>query len=194
MLTPKQSQCSTNKEIHWSGLRCEVSSVKNFFYQDLVLNYAHQNANELVRPNGQEFPQQIRNFAAAWFLRPEIWRQEKSVKFYLNLQGHKDHYIETALSFWRSRVHYLNLCQRQVIGNFRIDLHSEASKDAELTRNQTRVKSMVKDFLTRRSDHYDDVPEVDVESESGDDDSVGEAEYPRVPASTELIFNEALIL
>ena len=31
---------------------------------------------------------------------------------------------------------------------------------------------------------YDDVPEVDVESESSDDDSVGEAEFASVPAST----------
>ena len=30
---------------------------EEFFNQDLVLNYAHQNANELVHPNGQEFPQ-----------------------------------------------------------------------------------------------------------------------------------------
>ena len=147
---------------------------EEFFYQDLVLNYAQKNANELFHPNGHEFPEQIRNFAAAWFLRPEIWSQEKSVKWYLNLQGHKDHYVETALNFWRSRVHYLNLCQRQVIGNFQIDLRSEVTKDTELTRNQTRVKEMVKDFLMRRSEHYDDVPEVDIESESSNDDSVEE--------------------
>ena len=91
---------------------------EEFFYQDIVLNYAHDNANQLSHPNGNEFPEQISNFAAAWFLRPEIWRQEKSVKWYLNLQGHKDHYIETALHFWQSRVHYLNLCQRQVIRKF----------------------------------------------------------------------------
>lgn len=90
------------------------------FYQDLVLNYAHRTSEELVHPNDAELQKQIQNFAAALHLRPEFWRDEKIIENFLNLQGHKDHYISTAISYVRSRVHFFNLWQRQIIGSLQV--------------------------------------------------------------------------
>lgn len=98
---------------------CSLFS-EDYFYQDLVLNYPYQSSDELVHPNDAELPKQIRNFVAALHLRPEFWHEEKRLQSFLNLQGHKDHYISTAISYVRSRVHFFNLWQRQIIGSLQV--------------------------------------------------------------------------
>ena len=88
------------------GAKMRSFSSDDYFYQDLVINYPHRSAEELVHPNDAELPCQIRNFAAALHLRPEFWRNDKKIEYFLNLQGHKDHYIATAVSYVRSRLHF----------------------------------------------------------------------------------------
>ena len=143
----------------------------DYFYQDLVLNYAHRSPDQLVHPNDAELPKQIRNFAAALHLRPEMWRDEKRIERYLNLQGNKDHYIATAISYVRSRVHFFNLWQRQILGSLQVQNYVEEIQRTALTQQQERVRNLVKQFLRLRTGHYDDVPEVASASEDEAEDS-----------------------
>lgn len=140
------------------------------FYQDLVLNYAHRTSEELVHPNDAELQKQIQNFAAALHLRPEFWRDEKISENFLNLQGHKDHYISTAISYVRSRVHFFNLWQRQIIGSLQVQNFAVEIERMALSLQQERVRNLVKDFLKQQTNHYDDVPEVGTVSDSEDED------------------------
>ena len=143
----------------------------DYFYQDLVLNFSHRSSEELVFPNDAELPNQIRHFAAALHLRPEMWHDEKKVEHFLNLQGHKDHYISTAVSYVRSRVHFFNLWQRQIIGSLQVENFASEIETSTLSPQQARGKNLVRDLLQKRTTHYDDVPEVQSVSED-------EEEYP----------------
>ena len=150
-----------------------------YFYQGLVLNYAHRSSEELVHPNDAELPKQIRNFAAALHLRPEFWCDEK-IENFLNLQGHKDHYISTAISY-KSRVHFFNLWQRQIIEslqmqNFAVEID----------------KTLVKDFLKQRTDHYD-VLEVGTVSDS-EDDGWEEREIPASSIASGLDWRQYILV
>ena len=165
----------------------------DYFYQDLILNYAHRSSEQLVHPNDAELPSQIRNFAAALHLRPEFWHDDKKTEHFLNLQGHKDHYITTAISYVRSRVHFFNLWQRQIIGTLQMKNLVQSIETNALSLQQERVRKPVKDFLKQRTDHYDDVLETDHLSES-EDDETEETELPSSSMATGIDWHKYILI
>ena len=175
------------------GAKMRSMFCDDYFYQDLVLNFPHRSSEELVHPNDAELPNQIRNFAAALHLRPEMWRNKKKVEHFLNLQGHKDHYICTAESYVRSRVHFFNLWQRQIIGSLQVDNFATEIETSDLSPQQTRVKNLVRDFLQKRTSHYDDVPEVQSFSED-EEESAEEGEISSSSISSGINWQKYILI
>ena len=56
------------------GMQMRSAFTDVYFYQDLIMRKRHRNVQELLHPNHNELPTQIRHFAAAWMYRPELWQ------------------------------------------------------------------------------------------------------------------------
>lgn len=90
------------------GLRCEGEVLvacsmfsrqdDRWFGQWLVLNYPHTSKRRLRHELQDRVPRQIFWFAAAWALAPEYWRDRVRVRSDMEVEGHKDEYIENFMS------------------------------------------------------------------------------------------------
>ncbi|CAH3180070.1 unnamed protein product, partial [Porites evermanni] len=52
----------------------------DYFYQDLVLNHPHRQRSDLLHPDSERLPDQIKHFAAAINFRSEFWRDEDKLR------------------------------------------------------------------------------------------------------------------
>ena len=89
--------------------------------------------------------------------------------------GNKDDYVQTLIAYVESRLDFLHLWQRRVVSAVP-ELASVTALDSEdnMSPEQLRVKSLVDKFLQQREEHYNDIPEVNYDSESSDSDNEDE--------------------
>ena len=59
----------------------------------------HRNVQELLHPNHNDLPSQIRHFAAAWMYRPELWQNLGQIQYEFTVKGNKAHYVETFVEY-----------------------------------------------------------------------------------------------
>lgn len=70
-----------------------------FFYQFLVMNYAHTDETNLRHDRENDLPAPIRYYVQAVRLVPELWSSVESIREYLAAEAHKAHHIDTVLNY-----------------------------------------------------------------------------------------------
>ena len=146
-----------------------------YFYQDLIMHKPHRSVKELLHPNHKDLPSQIRHFAAAWMYRPELWQNSDQIQYEFTVKGNKAHYVQTFVEYVHSRADFLQLWQRNILGNTLVPPDPSRFEETDLTANQLRVTKTVRDFLHHRQDYYNDIQEgpvtFDMEPDEQDDDA-----------------------
>ena len=157
------------------GVKLRSPFKDDYYYQDLLMNFPHRNIDELKHERHHDLPVTIKHLAAAVSLRPELWTDESAVRDHFSLMGNKDDYVETLIAYVQSRLDFLHLWQRRVVGGIpQLALVTTLDSEDDMSPEQLRVKSLVDKFLQQREEHYNDIPEVNYESESCDSDNEDE--------------------
>ena len=86
-----------------------------------------------------------------------------------------------------------NLWQRQIIGSLQMRNLLQSIERTALSPQQERVRKLVKDFLKQRTNHYDNVPEVDQLSDSKDE-NWEESEAPAASIATGLDWRKYILI
>ena len=126
------------------------------------MNHPHGQRSDLLHPDNERLPDQIKHFAAAINFRSEFWRDEDKLRSFFNVQGHKQYYVENIIQYVRSRFDFYHLWQRQVIGTITVVRNEQNVDMTNLDPNQSRVLAIAKDFLRERTEAYDDIPEANL--------------------------------
>ena len=172
------------------GVKLRSPFKDDYYYQDLLMNFPHRDIENLKHERHDDLPVAIKHFAAAVSLRPEVWTNESAIRDHFSLMGNKDDYVETLIAYVQSRLDFLHLWQRRVV-SAGPELPSATSLDCEddMSPEQFRIKSLVDKFLQQREEHYNDIPEVNYDSESSDTDNedecpTDERDVQRLPSTS----------
>ena len=151
------------------GVKLRSPFKDEYYYQDLLMNYAHRSTDDLHHEKHDDLPIRIKHFAAAVTLRPEVWKNETAIKEHFALMGNKDDYVETLIAYAHSRQDFLNLWQRRILGGL-TDLADlpDLNTISDLSTEQIRVNALVQKFLNQRQEFYNDIPEAQIDSDNED--------------------------
>ena len=131
-----------------------------YYFQDIVMNYPHRKVEELLHPNNDTIPEQIRHFAVAMDFRSEVWQDDEAIREHFSIAGYKRDYIETLISFIRSKRDFVRLWKRRVLGGVENIIEPVSTSETEqLTPEQIRTTALVESALAKREQFYDDVNE-----------------------------------
>ena len=63
------------------------------------MNFSFTDLNEIIHPNAESIPEYIRHFASAMFVNNLFWDDRTKVMENLELEGHRQDYIDSYLSY-----------------------------------------------------------------------------------------------
>ena len=167
MYDPKGKPYKTGTSL--VGVKLRSPFKDEYYYQDLLMNYAHRSTDNLHHEKHDDLPIRIKHFAAAVTLRPEVWKNETAIKEHFALMGNKDDYVETLIAYAQSRQDFLNLWQRKILGGL-TDLAGlpDLNTISDLSTEQIRVNALMQKFLNQRQEFYNDIPEAQIDSDNED--------------------------
>ena len=149
------------------GVKLRSPFKDEYYYQDVLVNYAHRSTEELKHEKHDHLPEGIKHFAAAISLRPDLWTDQTKIREHFSLMGNKGEYVDTLIAYVQSKRDFLHLWQRRVIGGISdLSLLPDLNLDSDFSPEQLRVHSLVEKFLTQRQEYYDDIPEADYDSDN----------------------------
>lgn len=141
------------------------------------MNFPHRQTSELSHERQADLPPLIVFFSAAITKMADFWRDYQCVRAYFEMQGNKEYYVKTLLSYICSLRDTFSLWQRKVIRNnqlFNNELCSEGNT-YPLDNFQTAIFEQVMSAMHTRDRYYnnndnnhfvmsedDDTPENDV--------------------------------
>ena len=147
-------------------------------------------------------PQQIRHFAAAWLLRPEVWQNLDAVEGLFKLEGHKTYYIRNIVSHVKSLTAFFHLWQRQVFGLNTEPIDISSQSESEFDAIQLAVLNHVRHAVAMRHSQLSE--EEDCPGFLEDDDGSDEeqecpasdltASCPELPSSLDLDWRKLILL
>ena len=70
----------------------------------------HRKVSDLLHPNDKKLQEQIRHCAAAWY-HLDVWKHLDKVREHFSAQRNKAHYVDTMVTFVKSRIDLLHLWQ-----------------------------------------------------------------------------------
>ena len=154
------------------GTKMRSVFADHFFHQYNVLHIAHRKPEDLYHPDDATLPVPIKCFAAAWLLSPDLWNDCERVKEYFSLHGNKEEYVMNVVQHVRSRIDFIHLWQRRVVGAIG-EYHQEIEELTQLSPEQHRIVAMIRQAMEDRKQSYEDVPERQqgnlLDSESSDE-------------------------
>jgi len=156
------------------GAKMRSVFADQFFHQYNVLYIPHRKPEDLYHPDDDSLPVPIRCFAAAWLLSPDLWNNSDKVTEYFSLHGNKEEYVMNVVQHVRSRIDFIHLWQRRVVGAIG-QYQQELDQLMELTPEQQRILRMTREAMEDRKQYYENVPE------SGQDDLLDSDNYDDVP-------------
>ena len=84
-----------------------------FFFQHLLINYAHRSCNELHHTKHDELPNNVQFFASAINLLPSIWNDDTAIYEYFRRQGNREFYVATLCYYISSLRDILRLWEKR---------------------------------------------------------------------------------
>ena len=144
-----------------------------YFFQDLVMNYPYRKVDDLLHNEHDTMPEQIRHFAVAMDFKSELWKDENAIREHFSIAGYKNDYVETLLSFTRSKRASVHLWKRRVLGGVDNIIEQVLTTETEqLTPEQIRTTGLVESALVKREEFYDDVNEpLTIDQQTSDTNS-----------------------
>ena len=154
------------------GVKLRSPFKDEYYYQGVLMNYAHRSTEELKHEKHDDLPVGIKHFAAAFSLRPELWTNETPIREHFSLMGNKDEYVDTLIAYVKSKRDFLHLWQHRIIdGLSDLSLLPDLNVVSDFSPEQLRVHSLVEKFLSQRQEFYDDIPEAEYDSDNQSLDS-----------------------
>ena len=96
------------------GLKFTSVYRNEFFFQQLLMHLPHRKLTDLEHGGSNAMPVHLKYFASA-SLFLEKWNDMSTIRHHFEMEGHKNHYIETVLSYVASLNHMLFLWRLNVI-------------------------------------------------------------------------------
>ena len=140
------------------GTKMQSVFADEFFHQYNVLHIAHRKPEDLYHPDHDSLPAPIKCFAAAWLLSPDLWNDCERLKEYFSLHGNKDEYVMNVVQHVHSRIDFIHLWQRRVVGAIG-QYQQEIEELTQLSPEQQRIVAMTRQAMEDRKQSYEDVPE-----------------------------------
>ena len=140
------------------GTKMRSVFADDFFHQYNVLHIAHRKPDDLYHPDDATLPGPIKCFAAAWLLSPDLRNDTEKVREYFSLHGNKEEYVMNVVQHVRSRIDFIHLWQRRVVGAIG-QYQQEIEELTELSPEQQRILAMIRQAMEDRKQCYEDIPE-----------------------------------
>ncbi|KAJ7359022.1 hypothetical protein OS493_019929 [Desmophyllum pertusum] len=152
------------------GVKCVPLSATSSF--KTLLYVPHRSVAELLHPDHERLPPAIQHFAAAWLLRPELWRNEDNVQQLFTMRGNKDYFLRNIVNHVKSLTDYLHLWQRQVLGLNTAASTQFSHQPDDLDAKQLTILADVRESLAVRHSTYEEEQQshYQVDRPDSDDD------------------------
>ena len=79
------------------------------FFQHTLMNFSSTNLNEIIHPNAESIPEYIRHQASAMFVNGSFWDNQTKVIQELQMEGHRQDYIDLYMSYMKMLKSTYNL-------------------------------------------------------------------------------------
>ena len=130
-----------------------------FFFQHLLMNYAHRSCNELHHPKHDQLPNNVEFFTSAINLLPSIWNDDTAIYEYFQHQGNREFYVATLGYYISSLRDILRLWEKKVLTleAFLGPLGAVDEELFELNNLQNSIYEFAMHSLTARDEFYNDM-------------------------------------
>lgn len=91
------------------GCRMTLKYNQEYFFQHTLMNVPFNNLNQIIHPNAENFPEYIRHYASAVFVNGPFWNDSSKIMEELYLEGHRQDYINSFMSYMRMLATTYNL-------------------------------------------------------------------------------------
>ena len=89
--------------------------------------------------------------------------------------GNKDDYVDNLIEYVKTSLDFLNSWQRRVVGGIsNLAIVPAVDSEDNLSREQLRFKLLVEKFLQQREEYYNNIPEINYESDGDNCDNEDE--------------------
>lgn len=75
---------------------------QDFFFQHSLMYISFLDLNEIIHPNCEEIPDHIRHFASVMYCNNDFWCNDIKIRSEMEMEGHRDDYIQTYISYLNS--------------------------------------------------------------------------------------------
>jgi hypothetical protein len=169
----------------------QILSILNpeFFFQYNLLHLPHRKLEQVLHPSHVSIPPRLQGNAAAFHHFPNLWTNDDNITSMLSVQGHRDCYVRTVLSYIQSIRDLFHAWQLKIISSSEISqVHSPSVSLPELDHHQLAAKHCVVNLLSNRARHYNcgNKPlyiETDISSSDSEDEMTENASVGPLPAA-----------
>ena len=129
---------------------------KQFFFQYVFINLPHRKLSDFLSPQHEQLPDELKWFVAATFHFANLWKNNEKIAKYLSVQGHKESFISTVLSYICSLNDMYYLWQMNIIKTRQVALQQLScdSIDFALDSWQAAASAHVKRAVSTRDLYY----------------------------------------
>lgn len=128
---------------------------REYFFQYTLLHLPHRNIAETYHPNHKNIPKQLQCFAQALHNFPNFWTNKDSLTTFLTMQGHKDTYIQTIISYSQGLSDLFYLFQLKVVKPSQLmSMYMSPKQNTALDPVQLAIVTHVKNAVFERRHHY----------------------------------------
>ena len=111
----------------------------------------HREPKDFYHPDDDSLLVPLKCFAAAWLLSPDLWNNSDKFREYFSLHGNKVDYVVNVVQHVRSRIDFIHLWQRRVVGAIG-QYQQELEELMELTPEQQRILRMTRQAMEDRKE------------------------------------------
>ena len=85
---------------------------QEYFFQHSLINISFRNLDEIIHPNAENIPEYICHFASAVFVNEDFWNNDRNILHELQLEAHREDYIQSYISYINMQRTTYNLVTR----------------------------------------------------------------------------------
>ena len=126
-----------------------------YFFQYTLLHLPHLRIEETFHPKHSRVPVRLQWYAQAIHNFKDLWTSSERLKYHFTLEGHKDTYVITIISYIQSLADFFYLTQMEIINASQLQtLQPRSEPNYELDRQQTTVKTDIVNSIIARRAYY----------------------------------------
>ena len=126
-----------------------------YFFQYTLLHIPHRRIEETFHPNHSRIPVRLQWYAQVIHNFPHMWTSSERLKYHFTLEGHKDTYVTTIISYILSLADLFYLTQMDIINGSQLQtLQPRSEATYQLDDHQIAVKTHIVNAIIARHTHY----------------------------------------